>query len=350
MDRGAPASSPLGSPFDHPAGVREVPTGDPCDRRSLSRALGHGSAYDTGAIRQTRRLPDDRTGRTLPLRSRRALRERAARLRGVPRPRAQARHDPRQALAGAARLGLRHAGAARQRRPHHGLGRGCPQLRRPAGPGRGPRPVRSRAARRPARAGGGGRECQPRRDARLPRLGDAEGRAGLGAPVVAGAGAGLPLPGAGLRSPFRALRGVRHPHAAGPDDAGRSGHGGGRGPRRRPVREGDVVRSEIFEPLGRDLRGGDHPAACGDEGRRAGLPAVLGQRLRRPPSHDPRITGSPTSSRPAGRPGTRTAPSSSLRPRRSPSRAPASPSSPGLPTTWPGTLPARASAPSGRTS
>ena len=120
---------------------------------------------------------------------------------------------------------------------------GRPQLRGSARPPRSPRPVRPAAGR----TAGPDRRCrqfQPRGDARLHRLGAAEGRSRFGRTVVE---PGLHLSCSRLRPPLRAVRGIRHPHAAGPDDRPRSGYGRGGSTRRRPLGQRHVVCAEILQ-------------------------------------------------------------------------------------------------------
>ncbi len=50
-----------------------------------------------------------------------------------------------------------------------------------------------------------------------------------------------------LRPPFRPVRGIRHPHAAGPNDRPRPGHGRSGSTGRRSIGERHVVRAEILQ-------------------------------------------------------------------------------------------------------
>ena len=98
----------------------------------------------------------------------------------------------------------------------------------------------------------------------------------------------VPLPGARLRPALRPVRAVRHRDGAGPARQRRARPGpGARAGRRGPEHQGHLDRADVRQPLRLDLHRGRHPGPGGDADRRAGLPDLLGQRVRRPPPDRP---------------------------------------------------------------
>jgi hypothetical protein len=218
------------------------------------------------------------------------------------RARPEARPDPRQARHGAARPVRPAPRAAGTGRPPGRRRHRRPQLRPPAGPPRaacdpGPGLRRHAGSDRPRR------QHEPGADARRGRLRAAHGHVRQPLPLVARRPRGLPLPGSGLRPALRHLRGVRHrddsraPHRRG------AGHGSGRAPRGGGSwRPRHVVHAEVQQPDGHHLQRGDDRTAGGHADGRGGLPAVVGQRLCRPPPDGRTHRDPQASSRPA--PGT----------------------------------------------
>ena len=109
-----------------------------------------------------------------------------------------------------------------------------------------------------------------------------KGTVGGPRPWVQGAARGVPLPGARLRPALRDLRGLRHRDDPGPARRRRSRHGRRRAPRRGGRGDqGHLVRAEVQQPDRRRLFGRGDRSPGRDEDRRARLPRLLGQRLRR---------------------------------------------------------------------
>ena len=157
--------------------------------------------------------------------------------------------------------------------------------------GRAPGPPgTARADGAAIRAGAGAhahrRQLQPGFDARHHRLRAAVRRLRQPASLVEERARGISLPGARLRPPLRDLPGLRHRDDPGADDRrrsrSRSGRAAGQGRRSDP---GHVVHAEVQQPDRHGVLERDRGTACGHAHGGAGLPAVLGQRLRRAPSH-----------------------------------------------------------------
>ena len=251
-------------------------------------------------------------------------RRRTPALRRFRHPGSEVGPHPWQTLVRAARSVRRAAHASRRGRLPRGGPQRHAQLRCAPGP---PGTARAAGAAIRARAGAHAhrRQLQPGLDARHHRLRAAVRRLRQPASLVEERARGVSLPGARLRPPLRDLPGLRHRDDPGADDRrrsrSRSGRAAGQGRRSDP---GHVVHAEVQQPDRHGVLERDRGTAGGHAHGGAGLPAVLGQRLRRAPSHAPSGSRSPTSSRPARGTGTRTARSSTARRPRSRSPAPAS--------------------------
>ena len=104
--------------------------------------------------------------------------------------------------------------------------------------------------------------------------------------VVAGGEGHLHLPRPGVRPALLDARRLRHRDGDRADERRRPGRPRGRGPGpRRPERQGHVGRPDLRQPVGRRLLAGGRRRARVDAHGSAGLPDLLGQRLRLPPPH-----------------------------------------------------------------
>ena len=201
-------------------------------------------------------------------------------LRRLQGARPEARPDARQAVDRAARPVQRSARRC-PARPTTWPPTGSTSATTAAAGSAGAARAAGAALRRRAGAGGPRRQLQPGADARRGRLRAAQGHRRQPAAVVAGAARRVSVPGARLRPPLRDLPGLRHrddPRAAGDDgpDMDAVERLVAADPRSRAC---GACRSTATRPARSTRR---RPrAARGDADRRARLPPVLGQRLRR---------------------------------------------------------------------